>query len=202
MPRPADRRPSVRAPLVALAFSQTVACAPGAHDRPQGLFRPLIETREISLPVGWVSLADGCHAECGRRSSRLATVRHPPTRRIAPWLRAARPRRRLSGRSRRNRRSRLATVRWPARRRRGYGLPRRSGAWLHRSRLADLCCLLVTEIHIPLGWRGRPGSTGESSDCENACRKESPAFHGSLLSQRSNRATRVEAASSVPIETL
>src|SRR5882672_3173532 len=102
----------------------------------QGLFRPLIDAREIRLPIRWLSLANGCHPKLRRRSSRLATVCHAPTGRVTPRL---------------------------------------------RGRLADLCRLLVTEIHIPLGGLGPPGSACKGSDCENAGPNESPEFHRSLL---------------------
>jgi hypothetical protein len=63
------------------------------------LFRPLVDAREICLPIALVSLANGCHPECGRRSARLTTVRYAPPSRIAARLRATCARRRLSTRS-------------------------------------------------------------------------------------------------------
>ena len=112
---------------------------------PERLFRPLTDAREISLPVGWLSLANGRHPELRRRSSRLATVCDAPTGRVGPRLRG--------------------------RRRRG------PGSWLDRGCLADLCRLLVAQVHICLGRRGRPSSACERSDYENTC-PESPTFHG------------------------
>ena len=100
-------------------------------------------------------------------------------------------------------RTRLGTVGHPPTGRAAPRLRRRrkrgSGAWLYRGRLANLCRLLVAEVHIRPGRLGCQSSTCYGSNCESPGPNESPKPHG-LHSSRLERSKM--SAYSVPIEKL